>query len=130
MALSRKGLLSLSAAVMTMSVAVPNAALAQGYFPTYAANPAAAYGVSPYNAYNPYRGFVANRGARGAFGRLSPTVRSTLTGAAIGAGGGLVTGLIAGRGRALKGTLIGAGVGAAAGLGFGLLRNRGARRFW
>lgn len=130
MGLSRKALLSIGASVITMSTVLPNAALAQGYFPTYAANPAAAYGVSPYNAYNPYRGYVGNRGVRGAFKRLSPTVRSTLTGAAIGAGGGLVTGLIAGRGRALKGTLIGAGVGAAAGLGWGLLRNRGGGRFW
>jgi hypothetical protein len=109
---------------------LPNAALAQGYFPGYTANPAAYYAAAPYNAYNPYQGYRSNRGVRGTFRRLSPTVRSTLTGAAIGGGAGLVTGLIAGRGRALKGTLIGAGVGAAAGLGLGMLRNRGVGRFW
>lgn len=52
---SKKTLFSLGAAVLTMSATMPNAAFAQNYFPSYAANPAAQYGVSPYTAYDPYR---------------------------------------------------------------------------
>jgi hypothetical protein len=53
-----------------------------------------------------------------------PIISRTLTGAALGALGGVAVGAIAGKRRIGRGALIGAGVGSAAGFGYGLYRNR------